>query len=81
MKRINKWEEIKGQSIWINAALEEKREINTSKRLCFSFKTRTLNNLLNFNINLLDGNNKPITFENNEKNISILNFKFDVFLR
>ena len=27
-KKINNWEEIKGQSIWINATLEEQKEIN-----------------------------------------------------
>ena len=82
LKKINNWEEIKDKSIWINATLEEQREINTSKHLCFLFTTRTLNDLLNFSINLLDDNNKPITFENNEKKIiSFLNFKIDVFLR
>ena len=66
-EKINNWEEIKGQPIWINATLEVQREINTSKHLCFPFRTRTLNNLLNFSINLLDDNNNPITFENNKK--------------
>ena len=40
-----------------------------------------MNDLLSFNINLLDDNNKQITFAENEKKISILNFKIDVFLR
>ena len=64
LKKINNWEEIKGQSVWINATLQEQREINTSKDLCFPFTTKTLNK---FSINLLDDNNKLITFENNEK--------------
>ena len=64
LKNINNWEEIKGQSIWINATLEEQSEIYTSKHFCFMFTTRTLNDLLNFSINLLDDYNKPITFEN-----------------
>ena len=28
---INNWDEIKGQSIWINATLEEQKEINNSR--------------------------------------------------
>ena len=68
LKKINNWEEIEGQSIWINATLEEQREINTSKHLSFPFTTKTLNDLLNFSIILRDDNNKPITFENNKKN-------------
>ena len=39
LKKINNWEEIKGQSMWINAKLEEQREINTNKHLCFPFTT------------------------------------------
>ena len=45
-----------------------------------SLTTKTLNNLLSFSINLLD-DNKQITFAENEKKISILNFKIDLFLR
>ena len=37
-----------GQSLWINAMLEEQNEINNSRHLCFPFMTLTLNDLLNF---------------------------------
>ena len=43
--------------------------------------TLTLNDLLNFSINLTDDHNKEIEFASNEKKISISNFKIDVFLR
>ena len=82
LKTINNWEGIKGKSLWINATLEEQKEINNSRHLCFQFTTTTLNYLLNFNINLVDDYNKQITFaDNNNKKISILNFKIDVFLK
>ena len=81
LNKINNWEEIKGQSLWINTALEEQKEINNSRHFWFPFTTKTLNDLLSFSINLLDDNNKQITFADNEKKISILNFKIDVFLR
>ena len=80
-KKINNWNEIKGQSIQLNATLEEQKEINNSRNLCFPFTTKALNNLLSFSIYLLDDNNKEITFVDGEKEISILNFKIDVFLR
>ena len=73
--------QIKGQSLWINATLEEQKEITNSRHLCFPFTTSTLNDLLNFSINLIDNNNKQITFEDNEKKKRVLNFKFDVFLK
>ena len=41
----------------------------------------SLNNLLNFSINLIDGNNKTIEFNTGETKISILNFKTEVFLK
>ena len=81
LKKKNNWEEIKEQSLWINATLEEQKEINNSRHLCFPFMTLTLNDLLNFSINLIDDHNKQITFEENEKKISILNFETDVFLK
>ena len=64
---INNWGEIKGQSLWINATLEEQKEINNSRYLCFPFMTTTLNDLLNFSINLIDDHNKQITFEDNKR--------------
>ena len=66
LKKINNWNEIKGKSRFINAALEGQREKN-NKHLCFLFMTLTLNDLLNFSINLIDDNNKEIEFASNEK--------------
>ena len=80
-KKINNWEEIKGQSIWINATLVEQKEINNSRHIFFPFTTKTLNDLLSFSIYLLDDSNSGITLPDGEKKISILNFKIDVFLR
>ena len=48
--KINNWKKIKGQSIWINATLEEQKEINNSRHFCFPFSTKTLNVLLSFNM-------------------------------
>ena len=50
--------EIKLQLMWINATLQQQKEINNSRELCFPFLTKTLNDLLNFSIYLLDDNNK-----------------------
>ena len=69
LKKINNSEEIKGQSIWINATLGEQNEISSSRHLCFPLTTKTLNDLLSFSIYLLDDNNKEITFVDSEKNI------------
>ena len=41
--------------------------------------TSSLNDLLNFSIDLIDDHDQQINFESNEQKISILNFKIDVF--
>ena len=81
LKKINNSEEIKGQSLWINVALKEQKEINNSRHHCFPFTTLTLNYLLKFSIKLIDDNNKQVEFKDIETKISILNFKTNVFLR
>ena len=50
LKKINNWEEVKGQSIWINATLEDQKGINGSRYLCFPFTTKALNDLLSFSV-------------------------------
>ena len=67
LRKINKWNEIKGQSLWINATLEEQRKINNSRHLCFPFVTLALTDLLNFSKNLVDDNYKQVEFVSNEK--------------
>ena len=42
LKTISNCNKIKGQSLWINATLEEQRGINNSRHLCFSvYETNT----------------------------------------
>ena len=77
---MNNWkEEIKGQSIWINTILEERKEINSRKRICLLITTTSLNDLLGFSINLIEENIYQ-EFGGNETKVSILNFKIDVFI-
>ena len=64
---MNNCEEIKGQSLRINATLEEQKEINNSRHLCFPFMTSTLNDLLNFSMNLIDDHNKQIHLRRTKK--------------
>ena len=56
---------MKGQSICINTTLEEQKDINSRKHLCFPFTATSQNDLLIFNINLIDDSNKQIEFANN----------------
>ena len=68
LNKINNWKEgKKGKSIWINTTLEEQKDINSRKHLCFPLTTTSLNDLLSSSINLIDDSNKQIEFKNNEK--------------
>ena len=79
--KINSWQEIKGQSIWINAMFKDQKEINNNSHMCFPFVTKSLNNMLSFSIYLQENKNKEIEFNSGEKKKSIFNFHIDVFLR
>ena len=72
--------------------LEEQKEINSRKQICFLFTASSLNDLfpftasslnelLSFSINLIDANNKQIEIRNNEKKVIISNFKIEVFIQ
>ena len=75
LKKMNNWSKIKGQSIWVNATLEEEEEeVNSSRQLCFPFSTKTLHEFLCLSIYLIDDNNEEITFENSEKNNKYFKF-------
>ena len=79
LQKINNWSNIKGKSLWVNAIFKEQEEISNNRHLCFPFMTSSLNDLLNFSINLIDNHNQQINFGSDEQKISILNFKVDVF--
>ena len=80
LNEINNWNDIKGQSIWTNAAFKDHKEINNNNQLCFPFITRSFNDLTNFSVFLQGDSNKKIEFKSGEKKISIFNFQIDVFL-
>ena len=65
--KINSWQEIKGQSIWINATFRDQKEINNNSHMCFPFVTKSLNDLFNFSIYLQDDKNKEIEFNSGGK--------------
>ena len=65
--KINKWNEIKGESIWVNVQFKDHKELNNSNHLCFPFVTRTFSDLTSFTIVLLDDKNKKIEFKTGEK--------------
>ena len=78
--KINNWEKIKGQSIWVNVHFKDHKEINNNSHLCFPFITRSCSDLTSFGIFLQDGQNKKIEFREGEKKITTFNFQISVYL-
>ena len=69
LDKLSNWEYIKGKSLWINVSFTEQEQINDSKHLSFPFKTLSLNDLLNFSIDLINDDNKSIKFSSREQKI------------
>ena len=67
LHKINNWIDIKGQSIWTNAAFKDNKEINNNNHFCFLFITRSFSDLTSFSIFPQDDSNKKIEFKSGEK--------------
>ena len=63
LNKINSRENFKEKSLWLNTSFKEVKEKNSEEH--------TLNDLLNFCINLIDHKNQQISFTDNENKISI----------
>ena len=67
LNRINIWEYIKGKSLLVYVSFKGTDLINNTEHINFSFKTYSLNDLLDFNIILIDDNDAAIVFNAAEK--------------
>ena len=67
LKKINNWKDIKGQSVWTNAAFKDHKEISNNSHICFPFITKSFSDLCSFSIFLQDDSDKKIEFKPNEK--------------
>ena len=67
LSKVNNWNNIKGESIWVNGQFKDHKEINNASHLCFPFVIRTLGDLTSFTINLQDDQNKKIEFKSGGK--------------
>ena len=67
LNKMNNWKEIKGQSLWTNAAFKDHKNINNKSHICFPFITKSFSDLTRFSIYLQDHSNKKIEFKSGEK--------------
>lgn len=78
LNQINNLNNTKGVSNWISVTFDKLENMQKIDHFGSSFKTNNLNDLLSFQFTLLDTNNKKIEFIDNQKKISILNFKIGI---
>ena len=70
LQKINSSKNIKEKSLWVNATFTKQEEINNSRHLRFPFTTSSLNDPLNFSINIIDDKNQQISFKSDEKRLA-----------
>ena len=56
------WTELKGKSKWVNIVFNDSENPTLAKHFAFAFETTNLNDLLNFELSLLDDEAKPTNF-------------------
>ena len=74
LNEIEKWEEIKNSSRWVNVNFQAQNDNRQTKHFSYEFLTKNRRDLLNFSLRLVDPDNKDIKFIDGEKKFPILNF-------
>ena len=67
ISKIKDWSKLKGVSKWIKIIFNGSENPTLAKHFAFAFETVNLNNLLNFQLSLLDDKAKPMKFALNER--------------
>ena len=75
LKKINNWNNIKGQSVWTKAAFKDHKEISGSSHLCFPFITKSFSDLCSFSIFIQNDSDKKLNLNQMKKTQVFLTFK------
>ena len=78
VNKRTKGAELKGKSKWVNIVFNDSENPTLVKHFVFAFETTNLNDLLNFELSLLDDQAKPIKFAATEQKIPALTFTIQV---
>ena len=76
---IEQWDKIKKTtSNWVSCKLTNSRYPHAAKHLSFIFDTTSISSLLSFSLNLIDQNEKEISFATNEQKVPALNYTIQI---
>ena len=78
VNKLTNWTELKGKSKCVNIVLNDSEYSTLAKHFAFAFETTNLNDLLNFELSLLDNQAKSIKFAATEQKIPALTFTIQV---
>ena len=78
VNKLTNWTELKGKSKCVNIVLNDSEYSTLAKHFAFAFETTNLNDLLNFELSLLDDQAKLIKFAATEQKIPALTFTIQV---
>ena len=67
VNEFTNWTELNGKSKWVDIVFNDSENPTLAKHFAFGFETTNLNDLLNFELSLLDNEAKPIKFAAAEK--------------
>ena len=75
LNELHDWELVKGQSKRLQAVFTDSEFQNKASHLVFTFLTRSISDLLNFTVTLLDGNGNKIAFPDSEMKTPTIKIK------
>ena len=78
LSELKDWVEIKGQSKRSQAIFVDSEQQQKTAHLAFAFTTRSISDLLNFTVILLDGNGNKLAFPDSETKTPTLGFKIQI---
>ena len=74
LHEIEKWDEIKSCSKWVNVNFQAQRDNRQTKHFSYKFMTKNRGDLLNFNLRLVELDNKDIMFIDSEQKFPKISF-------
>ena len=78
LSQIVSWENLKKKDSWVYAQFHNSSNVEFGiKHFAYPFETAVLTDILNFDVLLLDDNNKPIEFRESDKK-KVPSFSFDI---
>ena len=78
LSKVKDWVKIKGQSKRSQAIFVDSEQQQKTAHLAFAFITRSISDILNFTVTLLDGNENKLVFPDGETKTPTLGFKIEI---